>query len=131
MLDNLTDFVFKKQVEVSEFLLGLFSLFWGIWVLNPAWGEFAMQSSPFLTDSILGIIYLTIGLSTVLLSTTKWYRIRRLNAFVFVVAWVFLCVHLAVIGIADHPVPVYLVVTIAGFWSYIKLLFLEHAYKHI
>lgn len=125
MFDNLSGFVFRKQVETSEFILGLFAFFWGIWA---TWNNFPSVSV--VPDYLIGVTYTIVGLLTMIYSTTRKYQLRKSAAVVNMVLWVSMTIFIVFPPTLNQPVPLYLMLAVVAFWNYIRLVFLEYAYNN-
>lgn len=131
---DLMKILMQKQTEVSEFLLGLAALLWGAWLLNPAWNTFYLFSyTSFLhiaSENVWGIALVVIGIVAIIASTTKWFKVRRLMALIQLSLWAFVAVTFASSAPQNTSIAVYIVLSLAAFWAYIKIIFLEFAYKN-
>jgi hypothetical protein len=133
MINNLAEFVFKKQVEVSEFLLGLFAIFWGVWAVYPDWGIQIIRATELSTltpEWFIGTVFVSLGIVLVIFSATKYYVIRKFVALAHILAWMFVAVNFTVAGLSHHPVSLYMILGVVSFWTYIRLVFIESAYKN-
>lgn len=133
MLEELMKFAVKKQTEVSEFLIGTIALLWGVWLLIPIWDTFRLFSY---TNFILiapentwGLVCASVGLLTVIASTTTWINLRKIMALIQIALWVFVAITFASVVPGNTEVPVYIMLSVASFWVYVRLVFMKFAYK--
>lgn len=133
MIEVLTMFVIKKQAEIGEFILSLFMILWGLWLLNPAWDTFSLPSfEAFLTvapEMVWGLIAMSIGVLTLLSAGIKYYPARRVMIFLNMMWWAFVAVMFLMCVPENTAVPIYMMLSILSFWRYIKLVLIVELEK--
>lgn len=133
MIESLTLFIYKKHAEIGEFILSLFMMSWGLWLLNPMWDTFSLPSfASFLliaNETTWGLTALTIGGLTFIFAGLRWYWARRTMIFLNIVWWTFVAMMFLIAVPENTAVPVYMMLAVLSFWRYIKLVLIMQMEK--
>lgn len=126
MIEHLTLFAIQKQAEIGEFILGMFAVTWGIWLLLPMWDTFSYPSfASFLyvaPEHIWGLFALFLGLITILFASTKLFFVRKLMSLLHIAWWAFVSSMFVFAAPGNTAVPVYMMLSVYSFWRYVKLM---------
>ena len=106
--------------------MGVVSMIWGTWLLNPYWNSFASTPSyaalaVLAPEWLAGLAMLTVGVAQILALIFDVRSWRRATALIMVAFWMFLSVTLGYANIASTAGPVYLAFALAEMWAFVRL----------
>jgi len=127
MVDRLAIFLAKSHTEVGEYILGLFSLLWGIWLLLPVWNTFSINMfSAFLhvaPEEIWGLAAVSLGVITIFSAAIKDLPMRKTSTFINIIFWLFISFMFLLATPKTTAIPIYAMLALQSFWRYVKLTF--------
>lgn len=119
-------FLFYRQYEVDEFLLGLLGIFWGLWVSNPLVDSFSSPLyaafSNLFPEYVWGIGVAALGLLTIIAAVCKHkIKFRGSMLLINIIVWTFITTKFAISAIVSTAVPIYTMVVLTVIWMYLKV----------
>ena len=119
-------FLFYRQYEVGELLLGLLGVIWGLWILNPFIDPFELEFyNSFLCLApgwVWGLGVFLIGLFTIIAAVCKHkYYFRATALLINIFLWSFIASRFLVAVYASTGFPVYFIVALTAVWLYLRL----------
>lgn len=119
-------FLFYRQYEIGDILLGILGILWGLWVANPLMDTLALESyAGFISvvpEWVWGIGMLVLGIFTLTAAVCKHrYYFRAITLLLNVLIWSFISFQFLMGAPANTGFVVYLVVALDSVWAYLRL----------
>ena len=124
---GLKEILNNHDIEPIELLLGLLSVMFGIWILNPYTNTFNTVSSfrvisNIFNESVFGSIMFAVGLIQLYCIFRDHYKIEKNIAILSAVIWSFITVSFIYSNVAAVGIPIYLLFTISNLWVFYRLV---------
>ncbi len=130
MIHKVGFFLFYRQYEIGDILLGIMGLLWGLWVLNPFMTTFELASylafNQVLPEWLWGLAVATLGLVTIIAAVCKTeYVFRATTLLMNVFIWFFIATQFFLSEPSNTGVVVYFVTSLGAIWLYLRFTIFE------
>lgn len=126
----------QYPIEPTEFFLGLLSLCFGLWLVNPFADTFNTVSTyryitTLIPEPLLGVVMSLLGLIRIKALLYDNASLRRFIGLLGNVVWLFLSIGAFMGNPAATAVPVFGVVSLVSLWIYLRLPLTNKQLQHI